>query len=93
VAYTPFNTNIGKSDQPGRPVSVKSLIVLRQPNTPSGFEWSKPSMKPAALEQAKSQYISKHEMPGNLRPKYVGAVNQIRRRNISAGWRNPRGVA
>ena len=93
MAYTPFNTQLGRSDQPGRPVKVKSLVVLRQPNTPEGFEWSSPSMKPQALEQAKSQYVSKHEMPPALRPKYVGAVNQIRRRNISAGWRNPRGAA
>lgn len=93
MANTPFNTQLGRSNQPGRPVSIKALTVLRAPDTPAGFEWSKPTMKPQALESAKSQYISSHEMPPALRPKYAGAVNQIRRRNISAGWRNPRGAA
>lgn len=96
MAYTPFNSNIGKSSEPGRPVSVKSLVVLRQPDSPSGFEWSSGTMEPQALESAKSQYISKHEMPPALRPKTVtmpGPLNQRRRRAISAGWRNPRGAA
>lgn len=96
MAYTPFNTQLGKSDQPGRPVKVKSLVVLRQPDSPSGFEWSSGTMEPQALESAKSQYISKHEMPPALRPKTVtmpGPMNQRRRRAISAGWRNPRGAA
>jgi hypothetical protein len=96
VAYTPFNTNLGKSTQPGRPAWVNNLVVMRQPDNASGFEFSRSEQSPGALAAAQERYISKHEMPAALRPKMVSMpepLNQRRRRAISAGWRNPRGAA
>jgi hypothetical protein len=86
------NTNLGKSSAPGRPAKVKP-VVMRQPDNPSGFEFSSSTLNPGAIQSAQEKYLSKHQIPDALRPQMVSMpapLNQRKSRAISAGWRKPR---
>lgn len=95
MAYMPFDTSPGKSTTPGRPAWIRNLVVLKQPDNAAGFEMAK-SGDPEVMAAAKQQYMTAGAtMPNALMSRRVsptGAIEQRRRRAISKGWRNPRGV-
>jgi hypothetical protein len=95
MAKLSLNTNLGKSSEAGRPARFKGLL-LRQPNNSSGFEWPSSQFDSNVLQKVKDDYLTKYTMPDNLQAtgiKVPDAMEQMRRRNISAGWRKPRGAA
>ena len=95
MAMLSIKPNLGKSSEAGRPARFKG-ILMRQPDNPTGFEWSSSRFGQNVLQDVKDQYLSKYEMPDNLKAKGTAVpepMEQMRRRNISAGWRKPRGAA
>lgn len=95
MAKLSLNTDLGKSSEAGRPARFKGLL-LRQPNNPSGFEWPSSQFDSNVLDKVKTDYLTKYTMPDNLQAtgvKVPDVMEQMRRRNISAGWRKPRGAA
>ena len=95
MAKLSLDTNLGKSSEAGRPVRFKG-VLMRQPDNPTGFEWTSSKFQSGVLQAVKDQYLSRYEMPDNLKAKGTavpGPMEQMRRRNISKGWRNPRGAA
>ena len=95
MAKLSLNTNLGKSSEAGRPARFKG-VLMRQPDNPTGFAWSSSGFGPNVLQDVQDKYLKKYEMPDNLKAKGIDvpdAMEQIRRRNISKGWRKPLSVA
>lgn len=88
----PFPTGTpGGNASPGRPKSVGKPIVLKQPETPTGFEFS--SGDPESMKAVHEQFMKNGELPPALKPQNVrfDPIEQMRRRSISKGWNDPRG--
>lgn len=79
---------------PGRPKSNIGKYIVKPvgPNrSKTGFEMLEKT--PAAIQAAKDNYLSKHELPPSLQPQYIREPEiQARQRakSISKGWVKPR---
>ena len=83
-------TNIGSMKAAsGRPKTVGKPIVLKQPNTPTGFEYT--AEDPQALQSATSKYLKAGQMPPGLQPRRSRPMQNNTNKNISRGWKKPRG--
>jgi hypothetical protein len=81
-------TSTGKAAS-GRPKRTIQPVVLRQPKTPEGFDYT--AEDPAAVKRATDSYLKKGQMPPGLQPKRSRPLQNNTNKNISRGWNHPRG--
>lgn len=82
------STNIGKSDQAGRPRMPKPVIA-RSADSNTGFDWPSKQLQPEALQRVYDGYMKHGELPPGFKPQGVMTntpQESLRRRSISRGW-------
>ena len=74
----------------GRPVSnIQKYLVKPSAEINSGYEML--NTDPNVLKEVHQKYLNRFAMPPGLQPFRPDVLENNRARNISKGWRDPRG--